>query len=130
MSSSHGFVYLLGCDIPGDRYAYKIGRSKNLIRRLDQYAKLPVQIKVLCYYETPDMFSEERLWHRKYFQKRLRGEWFELDSHSITEFSVTALRAYKDRMSFREWWSHYISICYIPPCRDKFIWTPDKIRWD
>ncbi|MGG3887168.1 GIY-YIG nuclease family protein [Brevibacillus panacihumi] len=105
MADSFGYVYLLGCELPDNRYVYKIGRTKNLIKRFEQFGKLPIKIDLLSYYITLDMFSEERLWHKKFGGKRLRGEWFELNSYDLTKFIRHALDVYKDFMSSKEWFS-------------------------
>jgi hypothetical protein len=64
---------------------YKIGRSRHPARRIEQEIspKLPHEVETVHIIETNDMYSLELELHNKYADKRLNGEWFELDEGDI-----------------------------------------------
>ena len=81
----HGFVYVLQA---GE--FYKIGVSKHVDSRIKQLATLPpFDLELICTIETADMYGLEKVMHMRFDHVRVKGEWFELDSHD-----VDAIRAF------------------------------------
>jgi hypothetical protein len=75
-----GYVYIVKMG-----KSYKIGTSKTPRERLKEFTKLPepiedVFIKKVCNYKA----IEEEL-HNMYNEKRIRGEWFRLNSKDISK---------------------------------------------
>jgi len=74
-----GYVYV----VEGGGY-YKIGLSNDVDRRLTQLAvQPPFELTVIHIIETDDMFGLEAELHEVFTDKRVRGEWFELDEEDI-----------------------------------------------
>jgi hypothetical protein len=74
-----GYVYLLkaenGC---------KIGMSVNPKKRIETLGvKLPFPIDTICTIKTDDMTSLELELHQHFADKRINGEWFNLDTEDI-----------------------------------------------
>lgn len=75
-----GFVYL----IRADNGVYKIGKTKLLGPRVNWLAvNLPYSIKVIHVIKTQDMDDMERWLHAQFQDKRLGGEWFDLDDAEV-----------------------------------------------
>ncbi len=63
---------------------YKIGRTKELPKRIETLeVKLPFEIEVIHTIKTDDIASLEKELHNTFSSKRIRGEWFELDSAEL-----------------------------------------------
>lgn len=80
-----GFVYVLYSD-DGLR---KIGSTKNFSRRVAQIApKMPyrTRLEILLACELGKESQVEKLIHRRFSAKRLRGEWFRLDGDDLSFF--------------------------------------------
>jgi len=78
--SREGYVYILGTR----GIYYKIGRSSKLDRRIKQLKiQLPFPVKVLYAVKVRDCAYTEAKLHDLYFERRLNGEWFELDAESV-----------------------------------------------
>ena len=78
-SRGYGFVYIF----QGDGY-YKIGYSQRPPRRRLQISpKLPFDLRVVCVVESLRAQSLESQLHVRFEDKRLRGEWFNLDDDDL-----------------------------------------------
>lgn len=74
-----GFVYLIKSP-----YGYKIGKSVNMKQRVQLFSvKLPFPIEVIHYAKFDDYTVAESTLHRKFQDKRLEGEWFDLAPEDI-----------------------------------------------
>jgi hypothetical protein len=74
-----GWVYILQAGP-----FYKIGKTKNVDRRVGQLATLPpFDIEIIHTIKTKDMGQLELELHEKFAEKRKRGEWFELEEGDI-----------------------------------------------
>jgi hypothetical protein len=79
-----GHVYLYQ---HGSRREYKIGCTNNRLRREGEIAiELPEKIKPIHVIDTVDPAGVEAYWHRRFAEKRLNGEWFELAADDVREF--------------------------------------------
>ena len=79
-----GFVYLIK---HGSRSEYKIGRTRNPIRREGEMRlQLPERIKPIHYIETDDPSGIEAYWHARFAEKRKEGEWFVLTPDDVRAF--------------------------------------------
>jgi len=77
-----GVVYLM----KSGRY-YKIGRSNDVGRRkYDLAIQLPEDVKTVHTIKTDDPAGIEAYWHKRFEDKRKRGEWFELTAEDIKAF--------------------------------------------
>jgi hypothetical protein len=77
-----GYVYLIKMDSH-----YKIGISKNPKRRLKAFSTMPQQLEVILTAKVNDYARIEEELHEKYKEKRVRGEWFELDDLEVKEIT-------------------------------------------
>lgn len=75
-------------------YRYKIGYTKrNVSSRIKELQTgNSNEIEMLWSYETQWATKIESLLHRKYNYKRLKGEWFKLDSDDIENIIVEATK--------------------------------------
>lgn len=79
-----GFVYLIK---HGSRSEYKIGRTRNPIRREGEMRlQLPEKVKPIHYIETDDPAGVETYWHIRFAAKRKEGEWFALTPDDVRAF--------------------------------------------
>lgn len=77
-----GFVYLFKCE---NTNAYKIGRTSGSISsRISQLKTANPYIKEVISFKTDDIF-EEIMWHEKFKNKNISGEWFDLSEDDINE---------------------------------------------
>lgn len=74
-----GYVYLLQC---GEYY--KIGVSQAPDKRIEQLATPPpFDLEQVCLIETDDMYGLETGLHNRFADKRVRGEWFQLEQADV-----------------------------------------------
>lgn len=74
------YVYL----VKNNQDLYKIGRTKELARRMKRFdVKLPFPVETIVLIETCDPAAEEKLWHTRFADKRIDGEWFALDDADV-----------------------------------------------
>ena len=77
-----GYVYLM----KSGKF-YKIGRSSAVGRREYELSiKLPEKLKTIHMIETDDPAGIEAYWHKRFQEKRKRGEWFELGREDVNAF--------------------------------------------
>ncbi|WP_082837094.1 GIY-YIG nuclease family protein [Labrenzia sp. OB1] len=69
----------------------KIGRTNSLKRRMSELQTgNPVQLRLLGYIETTEDASLEAQLHREFYQKRLSGEWFDIEAEEIVPVLLSA----------------------------------------
>jgi hypothetical protein len=79
-----GYVYLLK---HGSRREYKIGRTKNPLRREGELGiELPEKVEPVHYIKTDDPAGVESYWHTRFAGKRKEGEWFALSAQDVRAF--------------------------------------------
>lgn len=89
-SPKRGFVYLL----QSSTGYYKIGRTKDPTDRIKTFnVKLPFEVDFTCLLKTPDMYALEQELHQQYADKRVNGEWFDLDPTDVERIRGMAVSA-------------------------------------
>jgi hypothetical protein len=79
----YGFVYL----VKGHPGEYKIGRTNLVDRRLSELgATASIEQELIHEIKTDDPSGLEVYWHRRFQEKRMRGEWFKLTAADIRAF--------------------------------------------
>jgi hypothetical protein len=77
-----GVVYLLKSGVN-----FKIGRSNDLMGRLSQLKTGQSNALVLVHtIATDDPPGIEAYWHRRFADRRIKGEWFKLNSADVSAF--------------------------------------------
>lgn len=78
--STEGFIYV----IKSAKSRYKIGRARNVEHRLDcLQSGTPEKLKLILKVKTSNSCVLEKLCHRKFADKRIRGEWFKLTINDL-----------------------------------------------
>ena len=78
-SAQIGHVYLLQCGP-----FYKIGKAVDVNKRVkDLRTQPPFDIELLHVIHTLDMRKRERQLHQRFADKRVKGEWFKLDTADV-----------------------------------------------
>lgn len=86
-----GFLYVIYLDSVGEKF-YKIGRSSHFNGRLEAHqCSSPFDICVACAYFTGDSRGEERYWHARFADQKVRGEWFHLSPADLSEIASRSL---------------------------------------
>ncbi len=79
----YGFVYLAR----GHRGEYKIGRTNLVDRRITEVGVTsPVELTLVHEIKTDDPAGVEAYWHRRFADRRMRGEWFRLSAKEVAAF--------------------------------------------
>jgi hypothetical protein len=75
-----GYVYI----IRADTGHYKIGRTNNVPKRMKLFTvKLPFDFEIITYFPCEDMYMAESRLHGFFADKRINGEWFNLDQGDV-----------------------------------------------
>lgn len=86
--SRPGLIYFL----LADNGLYKIGRTKNLRKRIkDLGVKLPYDLKLEIVIKTEDMYWLETELHQRFSENQVRGEWFQLNESDLEYIRKFAL---------------------------------------
>lgn len=80
-----GYVYLFRAE----NGVYKIGSSKDPTARLQGFATLPFGLDLIHQMPSNDPRWVERMLHKRFALKRVRGEWFALDERDVTAIVAT-----------------------------------------
>ncbi len=77
-----GYVYLARYD-----GRYKIGQTINLQRRERELTSgMPDELEMVHTIQTDDPRGVEAYWHKRFADKRIKGEWFALDEGDVQAF--------------------------------------------
>ncbi|GEM_PF-4037923 len=91
----HGHIYTI--QSVTDPPTYKIGKSKEALRRIDKLAvKLPFAIDVIHLIETDDIDCAESDLHKRYEAQNINGEWFDLSDIQLEEIKSISRMFYHD----------------------------------
>lgn len=90
-NSRSGFVYVIYITDSSNKKYYKLGIASNFLNRLSSHqTSQPFDVSIaICYYAR-NMRDEEWLLMDKYKDKKIRGEWFELDNMDLMDISKRA----------------------------------------
>lgn len=93
-STNAGFLYVIYIEPAlGNRF-YKIGRSVSFSDRLSTHqCSSPFEVFVACCYFVPNTRAEEMALHELFEEKRVRGEWFDLDQADLQSIASRSLLA-------------------------------------
>lgn len=81
--TEYGYVHLA----QGHRHEYKIGRTNLVDRRVSEIgATASVELQLVHEIKTDDPIGVEAYWHRRFSDKRMRGEWFKLSAADVRAF--------------------------------------------
>lgn len=72
-------------------HGWKIGKTTKLSHRLSTFnVQLPFKFTLSFVIFSQDIDSQESTFHRQFREKRICGEWFDLNDDDIAELSVWA----------------------------------------
>lgn len=74
-----GYIYF----VTTNNIEFKIGRAKDIKSRMGEYTHLPYEPILIHLIKSKDYIKTEELFHKKYKDKRLRGEWFKLTEDDV-----------------------------------------------
>lgn len=77
--AKEGSVYL----IKAENGLCKIGKTKNIESRMSQFKSFPVKWVLMHSFKTRNHHKAERKLHERFCNKRVNGEWFNLDEEDI-----------------------------------------------
>lgn len=89
-----GYVYLLRLEQDKDplKCVYKIGRTNDVKNRQKMLGVLlPYRATVVWAMDCEDAAASERFFHEQLHDKRLKGEWFQLEEWQIGAFVLSGL---------------------------------------
>lgn len=86
---NNGYVYVCRLD-----KHYKIGISKNPHSRLQEFTLLPYELETVLIEKVNGYDKREKELHEHFADKRVRGEWFELNEEDI-EYIKEYLKSYE-----------------------------------
>lgn len=87
-----GFVYVIYIDDSAENRYFKIGMASSFnIRFGSHQCASPFDICVACVYFVPNMRVEERILHTMFAEKKVRGEWFKLDTNDLRVIASRSL---------------------------------------
>jgi len=112
---STGFVYLVQA---GEDFRFKIGRTKNLARRMrDLQLGSPNPLHLVGWFRTPNCYADEVKWHQLMGTTRRHGEWFDL--------SLDQLRLFQERADIFQRLSDHRLPCVMDNTSPTYL-SPDR----
>ena len=79
---NEGYIYILKMN--SEKPLYKIGVSRNAHKRLKQInPKMPYTLKLSFSVKVNNMYNVEKILHNIFAEKRMEGEWFELNDNEL-----------------------------------------------
>jgi hypothetical protein len=100
-----GYVYLFQYEQPSpvkSTSIYKIGRSANPRRRIEDFGGLPFKLELVGMVASYDTIGLEEKLHRFFQSRRLNGEWFVLSKREVTKWFEIAESHRGGRMEYHE----------------------------
>lgn len=88
----NGYVYF----IESDSGYIKIGKTFNLKTRMKSLKNAsPHNLKLLCYIKSDEYSELEMIFHKKFSEKRVNGEWFDIKIDNVLNFAKRKNLNYK-----------------------------------
>lgn len=87
-------IYLITATV-NEKVLYKIGYTENaVIKRLKQLQTAnAVELQICKTYQVEDTKTKlEKMLHKHFSSKKLKGEWFELDDNDVNNFENICIR--------------------------------------
>lgn len=96
MMDRSGYIYI----IKADTGHYKIGRTKNVPKRLNFFGvRLPFAIELCWSIKVDDMYRFESWLHRYFKNERVNGEWF-----NISDFDLDIFGGFKTQQDVEQYY--------------------------
>lgn len=70
-------------------WGFKIGITNNIIKRQDELRNTNPSFVMLLDFEVDNAWKLEKELHKKYADKRVSGEWFELSAQDVVDIAVS-----------------------------------------